>query len=380
MPPPTSVPTPAVTPAARLVVTSFNHVPLTTTFSPPGECFGVSSSDVYLIDQQTSCLPSGWSSAETAFFSPGLVCPNGYMSACHDNGGVSTITTVTCCPQRGPTVWLSCVAEPTKLASSLKDYMCAWTAPAAGYSTDVTRSPNGKTVTTSETLKSPDAIYAYGVRMVYQSTDKSTTGTAVTTGTKTTNGTSAATSAMASTKTSASPSSVSGSSNSTVSTTAVVIIAVCITVVICGIVASLFLWWRRRSQPQHPSGPNSDAPSSIALTPESPVPNAPDLQPLHSNVPAQVMSPTAVSTSDRMRHVSMQSSMWNTMPPSPPPAGPLPYHISKSLFDHQDDVLKRNRQTEISNFSASDTTTAFDISNAVELPVRSSASELPTPR
>ncbi|KAK1773150.1 hypothetical protein QBC45DRAFT_340535 [Copromyces sp. CBS 386.78] len=232
MPPPSSVPTPAVTPPARLVVTSFNHVPLTTMFSPPGECFGVSSSDVYLIDQQTSCLPSGWSSAETAFFSPGLVCPNGYMSACHDTGGVSTITTVTCCPQRGPTVWLSCVAEPSTLASSLKDYMCVWTAPAAGYSTDVTRSPNGKTVTTSETLKSPDAIHAYGVRMVYQSTDTLPTGTAATTGTTTASGTSAATSANTSTKTSASSSSssVPGSSSSTISTTAVVIIAVCITV------------------------------------------------------------------------------------------------------------------------------------------------------
>lgn len=379
MPPPTSAPTPVITPLARLVVTSFNRVPLTTTFSPPGECFGVSSaSDIYLIDQQTTCLPSGWSPAETAFFSPGLVCPNGYMSACHDTGGVSTITTVTCCPQRGPTVWLSCVPEPTKLASSLKDYNCVWTAPEAGYTTGVTKSPNGKTITTTEVIKSPDAIYAYGVRMVRQSTDMLPTGTASANGTKPSNGTSIATSTK--TNPSSSHSSAPGASNnSTISTTAVAIIAVCITVVVCAIVASLFLWWRKRSQPQHMcgSGPSSGSQTSTAPVPKSPMTNTPDSQPEPSNAPVQVTSPTAGSTANQ--HASM---MWGAMPPSPPPVGPVPYPaVHKTIFDHRDDLVKRNnRQTEISNFSVSDTTTAYDITNAVELPVRSSASELPTPR
>ncbi|KAK3395468.1 hypothetical protein B0T20DRAFT_338252, partial [Sordaria brevicollis] len=231
MPPPTLAPMPAITPVAKLVVSSFATIPLTTTFSPPGECFGVSSDGVYLIDQQTSCLPSGWSPAETAFFSPGWVCPNGYSAACHDNGGVSTITTITCCPERG-NVTLQCVAEPTKLPSSLSNYMCQWEAPVTGFPTTITKSPNGKTITTSQTLQSPDVIHAYGVRMVYQASDKSTTGTASKTGTPSgSSGTSAATSAKTaiSASASASPSSSSsassagsGPSNPTISTTAVV--------------------------------------------------------------------------------------------------------------------------------------------------------------
>ncbi|KAK3355404.1 hypothetical protein B0H65DRAFT_413955 [Neurospora tetraspora] len=224
MPPQTLVPTmvpTAVTPLAKLVVTSFPRVPLTTKFDLPDDCYGVQSDDVYLMDQHTSCLPSGWSPAETAFFSPGLICPEGYTSACHDNGGVSTITTVTCCPQRGD-VALQCVVEPTQLASSLSNYNCRWEAPAAGFTTDVTKSPNGKTITEHVTLKSPDAFHGYGVRMVYQSTDKLTTGT---TGTRTANGTSAATSAKTTASASPSSSSVPAASNSTISTTAVVIIA-----------------------------------------------------------------------------------------------------------------------------------------------------------
>ncbi|KAK3497509.1 uncharacterized protein B0T23DRAFT_310770 [Neurospora hispaniola] len=226
MPPQTLVATTgptAVTPLAKLVVTSFPRIPLTTQFDLPDDCYGVQSDDVYLIDQHTSCLPSGWSPAETAFFSPGLICPEGYTSACHDNGGVSTITTVTCCPQRGD-VALQCVVEPTELASSLSNYYCRWEAPAAGFTTDVTKSPNGKTITEHVTLKSPDALNGYGVRMVYQSTDKLTTGM---TGTPTANETSEATFAKSTASSSASSSatSVSGSSNTAISTTAVVVIA-----------------------------------------------------------------------------------------------------------------------------------------------------------
>jgi hypothetical protein len=84
---------------------SFDKVPLTTEFTPPGTwCTGVYSSaaaetgkywPVYAND--ASCMPSDYSitTAGDFFYSPGISCPSGYRTACFDNAGVSTITTVT---------------------------------------------------------------------------------------------------------------------------------------------------------------------------------------------------------------------------------------------------------------------------------------------
>ena len=49
----------------------------------------------------SNCFPPGWSPSSTAFFSPGLVCPQGYTTACSSvttvDGGAKE-TRATCCP------------------------------------------------------------------------------------------------------------------------------------------------------------------------------------------------------------------------------------------------------------------------------------------
>ncbi|PGG99507.1 hypothetical protein AJ79_08509 [Helicocarpus griseus UAMH5409] len=81
---------------------------LTTTFTPSPSCL----SDYYIWKQDDgwnfnslgpqptpACLPSGWDSASTAYFSPGI-CPSGYSAACSTVVHIHTVseTRATCCP------------------------------------------------------------------------------------------------------------------------------------------------------------------------------------------------------------------------------------------------------------------------------------------
>jgi hypothetical protein len=99
------------------------HLPLTTVFIPPADCF----TDVSLLSgygyptsysvglgpgnefsdctpcwlglaSTSTCFPSGWS--QSAVFSPG-VCPDGYYAACSSINSIGTLseTVATCCPR-----------------------------------------------------------------------------------------------------------------------------------------------------------------------------------------------------------------------------------------------------------------------------------------
>ena len=196
-----------------------------------------------MIDDDTSCLPTGFSTDATAFFSPGIACPSGYYSACHDTSGFESITTVTCCPTRGD-IKLSCV-DPATLESVWETLFCSWIAPESGQVVSMTLSESGTTSTIASTMTSPEGLNAFGVRMVHESTDLSTSSTSATPG-STTRGSAANTSGAGQSQTASATPDSSGSGG--LSTGAKAAIGVVIPVVVLGALAGFFFWWRRRRQ------------------------------------------------------------------------------------------------------------------------------------
>lgn len=228
--------------SSRVVITSFPVVPLTTTFEPPADCSGfyAPSDGVFMVDPMTSCLPSGLNLAPTAYFSPGVICPSGYISACHDTKGVSTITTVTCCPVRGQ-VSLSCI-DTTSLAGVFSTLFCSWIAPST-ISIPVTLSSNGGTTSTSlVTFASPAGFNAYGVRMVYESSDLAALSTSSTPKTNSAS-TTPSTSSTTSPTTSATASPTGSASKTSAGTIAA---AVVVPLLVLALLGGLYFWWRRQ--------------------------------------------------------------------------------------------------------------------------------------
>ncbi|KAL7920923.1 hypothetical protein ACQKWADRAFT_137235 [Trichoderma austrokoningii] len=236
----------ALTKPAVPVVTSFPFNPLTTTFSRPDDCDGIYVSGFLSgIDFSKSCLPKGFHTDQTSYFSPGLACPTGYYSACHDNIGASRITTVTCCPTLATDISLSCVTTST-LQSVWSTLFCTWIAPGGdGTTLSLTVSDNGITSTVPGVFTSPGGLNAFGIRMVYQKTDtESTTMTRTTTTTRATATTGTRPGGAKNTGGSKSGDSSSGG----LSTGAKAAIGVVVPVVVLGLLAGLFFWWRKRQQ------------------------------------------------------------------------------------------------------------------------------------
>ncbi|RDA82826.1 hypothetical protein CP532_6093 [Ophiocordyceps camponoti-leonardi (nom. inval.)] len=164
----------STTTAKTGVITSFTHNPLTTAFRRPDDCHGIYRSRyLAMIDLTSTCLPPRLRTSSEAYFSPGISCPAGYVTACHDNRGVSSVTTVTCCPTFNRDVTLSCVTTST-LKSVWSTLFCTWIAPGGkGTSLPMTLSDNGVTSTVEHSFRSPGGLNAFGIRMVYQQTDVS---------------------------------------------------------------------------------------------------------------------------------------------------------------------------------------------------------------
>ncbi len=251
-----------------LVITSFPSVPLTTTFTAPGtNCGGIyipRKPGIFIIDDQTSCLPSSFSTSNSAFFySPGIACPSGYWTACHDTTGVASITTVTCCPTYGD-ITLSCVPNPLSLSEVWESLFCTWIAPRSpGTTITVTKSDDGRTSTVLSQVQSAGGINAYGVRMVYQASDLDTaTATSSTSSTTTPPSTATPETSNPATQT---PS--TGGGGGGLSTAAKASIGTIIPLVV--ILAALGAWFffRRRKQqqqqPQQQQTPDSSALSSL---------------------------------------------------------------------------------------------------------------------
>lgn len=242
---------------ATAVVTSFASNPLTTPFTRPDICSGIHRSGfLSVVDIDTTCLPDGFDPEPTAYFSPGLECPAGYVSACHDHTGVESITTVTCCPVVED-VTLSCVTAST-LKDEWEDLFCTWIAPKDGTELPITLSDDGVTSTDKVGFESPGGLNAYGVRMVYQSSDlESTTKTK----TADTPADTAEDSSIEDTE--------EGDEGGGLSTGAKIAIGVCVPVGVIAIAAAAFLLMRRRRKNKVANGaievPGSTPPPAAAM-------------------------------------------------------------------------------------------------------------------
>lgn len=226
-------------------ITSFPRNPLTTTFSRPAECTGIYMSlFLNMVDLQSTCLPDGLSTQSDAYFSPGIACPSGYVSACHDNTGVASQTTVTCCPTLDSDVTLSCVDTRT-LRSVWSTLFCTWIAPRTT-SLPVTLVNNGITSTRSIQFKSPGGLNAFGVRMVYQKTDLDE-ATATATGSRSTGRTSDPSESAAQNP----PPEVGAG----LSIGATIAIGVVVPVVVLAVLAGLLAWFCRRRRRQRTTSP-----------------------------------------------------------------------------------------------------------------------------
>ena len=218
------------------VVTSFAYDPLTTTFSRPQDCNGIYKPEyLYMVDASSTCLPTGFKT--DAYFSPGLICPAGYYSACHDNTGVPSFTTVTCSPVLNMLdITFSCVTTTTRTGVWTTLY-CTWVADSTRLL--VTQSSNGVTSTVKEEFRSPGGLNAYGVRMVHQSTDLIATTSATATAPAT---------ATVSITQSALPAQTAAVLSGGLSVGAKIAIAVVPSVFALAMLAGMLFLWRRRKR------------------------------------------------------------------------------------------------------------------------------------
>ncbi|TFA98231.1 hypothetical protein CCMA1212_010058 [Trichoderma ghanense] len=256
-----STATQAITKPAVPVVTSFPFNPLTTTFTRPSDCDGIfASSFLSGIDFSSSCVPKGFHTDETSYFSPGLICPSGYYSACHDNIGAKTITTVTCCPTYGTDVSLSCVTAST-LRSVWSTLFCTWIAPDGdGTVLPMTVSNGGTTSTVQGGFTAPGGLNAYGIRMVYQKTDTETTTMATTRTSPTGSEATTATNTGLPGKTSeASSGGLSSGAKAAIG------VGVAVPIFVVGLALGLFFWWwRRRKQYNRVRAGQATPPTELA--------------------------------------------------------------------------------------------------------------------
>jgi hypothetical protein len=195
-----------------------------------------------MIDASKSCLPTRFNQDATAFYSPGVLCPSGYTAppTCSRNDGVRSITTVTCCPVRGD-ITMSCVADAGTLQNVFSTLFCTWMAGPQTVLLATITDTAGSVQTTAVTMQGREGINAYGVRMVYQSTDLSGIPTS---------------------STAESGGSIGPSNTSTptpqpsggLSTGATVAIAVVIPLVVLAILGVAFFMWRRKRQNKQVSG------------------------------------------------------------------------------------------------------------------------------
>ncbi|KAK3901107.1 phosphoinositide 3-kinase regulatory subunit 5 [Staphylotrichum tortipilum] len=266
--PPDSTTTATKTSRSRVVITSFPSVPLTTKFAAPSDCGGIYRlPSIYMMDDKPSCLPDGFSTSNSEFYySPGISCPSGYWTACHDTTGAASITTVTCCPTYGPDISLSCVPNPLALSEVWETLFCTWIAPrASGTAIRVTKSEDGRTSTIVARVTSPGGINAYGIRMVYQSTDlPDTASSTITSDSSSSTSTEDPTAPASDTSpTPSSPPTDDTNTSTGLSTGAKAAIGVVVPLVVLGALAIGFaIWWRRRKGRRGLLAPSSSAASS----------------------------------------------------------------------------------------------------------------------
>ncbi|KAL2119269.1 hypothetical protein VTJ04DRAFT_6229 [Mycothermus thermophilus] len=250
--------------------TSESNHPLTTTFTRPSDC-GIAhityvfqhSSDIpttlAILDNPSSCLPSNYPTATDGFYSPGIVCPEGYRTACTDTDSLSSNsrTIAICCPTTTAlveaddddatttttTIELSCARNPKTMPSGQPPLYCTWRGPRDPLVITVvgTDMESGTTSRGGQLVSRDDGLDAYGVRMVYGPED----GVVLPTSTTTTTGSAGGGNG---------PSSVpaDGGGQGSGGLEAAMIAVICVSTVL-GLVLLVGLWffirhWRRRRQ------------------------------------------------------------------------------------------------------------------------------------
>uniref|UniRef100_L2FC81 Transmembrane alpha-helix domain-containing protein n=1 Tax=Colletotrichum fructicola (strain Nara gc5) TaxID=1213859 RepID=L2FC81_COLFN len=262
---------------SSVVVTSFPFNPLTTQFVAPTYCSGIYNGAVYMVDPQENCLPTSHSKDETAYYSPGYVCPEGYMTA----------------RRYHPLLF------------------CTWIAP-EGTRIDIVHTADTSTWIEQEYVTSPGGVNAFGVRMVYQSTDiASATATATVSATSTGNVTAP-----------------QETSSSGLSTGASIAIAAVVPVVVLGLIAgALFWWWRKRQASKYDHVNGSGTPQGAnGMPPTNPmqqqVHEAPSVQQYqdpnayqqHQHPPMQTMPSTQSFPSTYPSSTAAPSNQSPTVP------------------------------------------------------------------
>ncbi|PSR81526.1 hypothetical protein BD289DRAFT_36277 [Coniella lustricola] len=256
------------------VVATETIYPLTTTFVPPAACSGIQWDDtsaMWVVNEfdSSTCLPTGFMLSEASYFSPGLVCPSGYYTACEV--AAASTTTVTCCPVVSG---LSLTCKQTISELNWSSQWCTWSA-GPDDTTTITATSNATTLNVG--FSSADGINAWAVRLVYQASDLVTTttsssssGSAAATGNSgSSNGTPAATdTASASTAAAAAAASSSTTSpataSSSLSTGAAAGIGITVAVLGIAAIGGAFLCWRRRRKNNNNNGgANSRQPPNL---------------------------------------------------------------------------------------------------------------------
>ncbi|KAI0480829.1 hypothetical protein GGR56DRAFT_688160 [Xylariaceae sp. FL0804] len=278
--------TPTTSDYVPVVLSTFPPAPLTTVFLPPAECTGFYWGDPYynninsgwvVVGQGATCLPPSFATDSTSFFSPGLECPRGYYTACHDTQGVASITTVRCCPYVGG-VSLSC-ADLATPSDHFPNLFCTWSPLGAGTNIFITESNDGTTSTVAhEESGNPAGVNAFGVRMVYQSTDLVT----------------AVSSSSSLSSSSTLPPSTSNSSTEEslhhangLSTGEQAAIGVVVPVIVLGAALAGFLLWRRRKR----ANESRQAAEVAAQQPKPPGLQEPVHEVAHTPAPQEMASP-----------------------------------------------------------------------------------------
>jgi hypothetical protein len=144
--------------------------------------------------------------------------------------------------------------DPATLAGFFATLFCTWIAPSTT-TLPVTLSANFGTTSTSELeFVSPGGVNAFGVRVVYESTDLIISSAATVTIPPTSVPVSTLLPAVPT-----SPPAVSTSPASTGSTsTGTIVIAVVILVVALAVLGAVYMWWRKRRRQREPQGITSE--------------------------------------------------------------------------------------------------------------------------
>ncbi|KAF4985442.1 hypothetical protein FDECE_16555 [Fusarium decemcellulare] len=242
-----------------------------TDYSPGSTCNAITSETVVGVDFATSCLPDDFDPAPTAFFSPGTACPTGYtaQSSCTRSNDDNDQTTVTCCPERSDlTMW--CVADPGTLSGPWESLFCTWSAGDQQTVVLVTTQVSGSESTMAVTMNGGEGINAYGLRMIYEPSDISSTAATTTdasTAEATVTDASATDSSTAgATRASDQPAETSsGGSGNTggMGAGGIIAVAVVIPIVVIAALIGAFFWWRRRKNQRGAAVPTYDMPPEL---------------------------------------------------------------------------------------------------------------------